>query len=71
MIVLVILEAPGTASHPESPSTQYSRFLFPKPIPTMVSGTRDPKYWVVGPSGSGRENLNVHRLRLARLPQSC
>ena len=34
----------------EGPSTQYLRFLVPKTILFMVSGTRDLKYWVLGPS---------------------
>ena len=33
-------------SGPEGPSTQYFRFLVPKPIPLMSVGTRVPKYWV-------------------------
>ena len=33
------------------PSTQYLRLLVPKTITSMVFGTRDLKYWVLGPLG--------------------
>ena len=36
----------------EGPSTQYLRTLVPKTIPLMAFGTRVPRYWVLGPSGS-------------------
>ena len=38
---------------PESPSTQYLRFLIPETILLMVVGTKDLKYWVLGLSGFG------------------
>ena len=45
--LICVLEAP---KYPEGPSTQYLRFLVPKTILLMVFGTRDLKYWVLGPS---------------------
>ena len=33
------------------PSTQFLKFLVSKTILSMVSGTRDLKYWVLGPPG--------------------
>ena len=38
------------AGNPEGPSTQYVRTLVPRAIKNMVFGTRDLKYWVLGPS---------------------
>ena len=39
----------GPIPYPEGPSTQYLRLLVPKTIPLV--GTKDLKYWVLGPSG--------------------
>ena len=50
-------------SVPEGPSTQYLRLLAPKTIPLVVLGTRDLKYWVLGPSGCG-VSLNFGLLQL-------
>ena len=36
--------------HPEGPSTQCIALLVPEAIPSMGSGSRDLKYWVLGPS---------------------
>ena len=36
---------------PEGPSTQHLRFLVPQTTLLMVSGTKELKYWVLGPSG--------------------
>ena len=36
---------------PEGPSTQYLRTLVPNTNKGMVFGTRNLKYWVLGPSG--------------------
>ena len=36
-------------THPEGPSTHHLRFLVPKTVLSMVFGTRDLKYWVLGP----------------------
>ena len=35
---------------PEGPSTEFFRLLVPKTILLLVLGTRDFKYWVLGPS---------------------
>ena len=43
----------GDLDYPEGPSTQYLRILVPNTIESMVFGTRDLKYWVLGPSGLG------------------
>ena len=37
--------------YPEGPSTQYLRTLVPNTIKSKVFGTRNLKYWVLGPSG--------------------
>ena len=37
-------------SNPEGPSTQYLSCLVPNTIKSMVSGSKSPKYWVLGPS---------------------
>ena len=42
----------------EGPSTQYSRSLVPKAIPSMAFRTRVLKYWVLGPSGFQIEECN-------------
>ena len=44
--------------YPEGPSTQYSRTLVPKTMKGMVFGTRDLKYWVLGPSGLHSRNTD-------------
>ena len=41
----------GTLVRRSNPSTSYLRFLLPKTILPMVFGTKDPKNWVLGPSG--------------------
>ena len=41
-------------SFPKGPSTQYLRSLVPNTIKSMVFGTRNLKYWVLGPSGLHR-----------------
>ena len=38
---------------PEGPSPQCLMFLVPETMLLMVFGTRDHKYWVLGPSGGG------------------
>ena len=48
---------------PESPSTQYLRFLVPKTILLMVFGTRVLKYWILGPLGT--------ECRLRATPFAC
>ena len=45
---------------PEGPSTQYLRTLVLKTIPLMVFGTRDLKYWVLGPSGGIEPQKELH-----------
>ena len=40
---------------PEGPSTQYERTLVPKTMKSIVFGTRNLKYWLLGPSGSSIE----------------
>ena len=37
---------------PEGPSTQHVRLLIPESLEGMMSGTRDLKYWILGPFGS-------------------
>ena len=41
----------GRIQSPEGPSTQYVRSLVPDTIKGMVFGTRNRKYWVLGPCG--------------------
>ena len=41
----------GLHSCPEGPSTQYFRSLVPNTIISMVVGTRNLRYWVLGPLG--------------------
>ena len=50
--------------YPEGPCTQHLRTLVPNTIKGMVFGTRDLKYWVLGPSGLD----TGHRLRALTLP---
>ena len=38
-------------SNPEGPSTQHLRSLVSNTIQSMIFGTRNLKYWVLGPSG--------------------
>ena len=42
--------------NPQGPSTQYLRSLVPNTIKSMVFGTRNLNYWVLGPSGDGLRN---------------
>ena len=44
--------AEATSTHPEGPSTQHFRTPVPKTIRGMAFGTRNRKYWVLGPSGT-------------------
>ena len=37
--------------HPKGPSAQHLRTLVPNSLNCMVFGTRNLKYWVIGPSG--------------------
>ena len=39
---------------PEGPNTQYLRSLVPNTVKGMASGTRGLKYWVLGPSRTGK-----------------
>ena len=41
---------------PKGPSTQYFGTSVPKTINRMVFGTRNRKYWVLGPSGNGMQD---------------
>ena len=45
-----LYEGVVTLAHIEGPSTQYLRTLVPNTIKSMVFGTRNLKYWVLGPS---------------------
>ena len=48
-----------------SPSTQYLRTLAPKTPKSMVLGTRDLKYWVLGPSGMALLTRDCTRVEVA------
>ena len=52
----------GDMKDPEGPSIQYLRLLVSKTILFMAFGTRDLKYWVLGPSGV--DNSRRHRENL-------
>ena len=47
------LTRPGPCLTPEGPSTQLFRSLVRNTIKSMVFGTRNLHYWVLGPSGDG------------------
>ena len=50
---------------PEGPSTQYLRSLVPNTIKSMVFGTRNLKYWLLGPSGMRfRVHAASHKLHV-------
>ena len=51
-----------TQPNPAGPSTQYLRFLVPKTILLVVFGTRNLKYWVLGPSGKQESPGSNHAL---------
>ena len=48
-----LYEVVGSSIPSEGPRTRCLRALTPKIIPLIVFGTRDLKYWVLGPSGCG------------------
>ena len=57
------------SEYPEGPSTRYLRLLVPKPIPPMVFGTRDHKYWVLGPSRVGMDSSERNpKIRRSKYP---
>ena len=45
--------------HLEGPSTKYLRTLVPNATKCMVFVTRNPKYWVFGPSGTPNSGCNT------------
>ena len=51
-------------SFPEGPSTQYLSFLVPNTVKTMVFGTRNPKYCVLGPLGIDIDAQSIGKRRI-------